>query len=174
MAKPGVKNQKKTVAAKRTGSGATKRVISAKKTVTKNSKAPVSSTASSVVIRFVLKDQKWQNYAYDPKKFWNWIKEGPLELSDWANALHVGQRTLENRLNKGQALEGLEADRAMLIGQLIERGNEVFGDKAKMERWLDRPHMYFGNKKPKEFLDNTPNIGMVFSELDRIEAGSFA
>jgi putative toxin-antitoxin system antitoxin component (TIGR02293 family) len=98
----------------------------------------------------------------------------PFDAADLSKYLHISATTFDARIKRKADFGPLEADRLSLVAQVAARGLEVFGDKGKFERWLDRPHMYFEGQKPRQLLDSTTNIGLVLAELDRIQAGVFA
>lgn len=98
----------------------------------------------------------------------------PFGADDLSNYLHISTGTFEARIKRKADFGPLEADRLGLVAQVAARGMEVFGDKGKFERWLDRPHPYFDGRKPRVLLDSTAHITLVLAELDRIEAGVFA
>lgn len=101
------------------------------------------------------------------------VRKGPLSVRDWSHVLHMELRTLNARISKDMDLAPLEADRVRLVERVMERGDDVFGDKSNFEHWLDRAHPLIAGRKPKDLLNSTDGIGWVMMELGRIEHGIF-
>lgn len=101
------------------------------------------------------------------------LRSGPLDMADWAAVTHVQPRTLSVRLREERDFPPLEQDRILLVDQVMTRGKEVFGDKARFKRWLESPRAPLGDRTPKELLVTNEGIGLVMAELGRIEHGVF-
>lgn len=98
----------------------------------------------------------------------------PLHADDWSRSLGIKSLAFTSRIKRKASFNQLEAERLAMVAQVMDRGLAVFGDAGKLERWLDRPHMYMEKRKPKELLGSTAGIGLILAEFDRIEAGAFA
>jgi putative toxin-antitoxin system antitoxin component (TIGR02293 family) len=57
---------------------------------------------------------------------------------------------------------------------LYKFGVDVFGDKNKLNTWLNIENVSLGGAKPKELLDTSFGIGLIKDELNRIEQGVLA
>ena len=97
----------------------------------------------------------------------------PGGMEDWAYSIHVPAGTLASRIKAGTGFDALESERLMLVDLVMRRGLEVFGNKDKFKRWLDRPHKLLGDHTPKQMLNSMDNIAEVLTELGRIEHGVF-
>ena len=106
-------------------------------------------------------------------KFSTMVKSSRVGLPVWSNALHVSATSLEKRIESKAAFTPLEADRLLMVDQVLDRGMEVFEDAEDLKIWLERKHPLFGNQRPMDLLGSTPGIGLVMMELGRIEHGIF-
>lgn len=57
--------------------------------------------------------------------------------------------------------------------KLFEKGESVFGSKAKFEAWLSEKCGSLGNVTPKSLLSTTDGIKRVDEVLIRIEQGAY-
>ena len=73
-----------------------------------------------------------------------------------------------------KTFDPLSSEKILEILLLSRLGVGVFGNTEKYNSWLETKNMVLGNKKPKEFLDNTFGIGLLKDELTRIEHGILA
>jgi putative toxin-antitoxin system antitoxin component (TIGR02293 family) len=76
--------------------------------------------------------------------------------------------------NEKKTFDPIYSDKILQIAILYRTGNEVFGDKANFDTWLETKNVALGGVKPKELLDNTFGISLVRDELGRIENGVLA
>lgn len=101
------------------------------------------------------------------------IKSTGLSIIGFTQMARMTPRTLQ-RKKPGEKISPESSERAILIGKLYYKGEEVFGRKEKFHRWMDRNISGLGGKKPKELLDTITGIIMVEDELIRIEHGIIA
>jgi len=57
---------------------------------------------------------------------------------------------------------------------LYKRGVHVFGKEENFYSWMGAKSIALGGVRPKDLLDNSFGISMVYDELGRIEHGIFA
>ena len=96
-----------------------------------------------------------------------------ISLTEMAAITHTSDRTLR-RYTPTQKLSQDLSERMIELAKLYTRGEEVFGTLEKFRRWMDTILLPLGNKKPKEFLDTSLGIGMIWNEIGRIEHGILA
>ena len=96
-----------------------------------------------------------------------------LSSQYFAMFTHVGMRTIQ-RKKDNEKISPEASERAVLIGKLFYRGEEVFGNKEKFQSWMNNSIPSFNGKKPKEMLDTITGIYMIEDELIRIEHGIFS
>ncbi len=96
-----------------------------------------------------------------------------LSSQYFASFTHVGMRTIQ-RKKDNEKISPEASERAVLIGKLFYRGEEVFGNKEKFQSWMNGSIPSFDGKKPKEMLDTITGISMIEDELIRIEHGIYS
>lgn len=101
-------------------------------------------------------------------------KDIPFSLSDWANLLHVSDRTLLRYKKDSKPLDSNSSEKILEITMLYKLGVEVFGNKEHFNTWLVTPSLALNNQTPKSLLDSSFGIQLVKTELHRIEHGVFA
>ncbi len=98
----------------------------------------------------------------------------PFTMAEWAEILHISQRTLQRYAKDNHAFASINSERFQQITALCKRGTEVFGDINKFYRWLkSEPYMLEG-KLSIQSLHSYEGISMVLIQLGRIEHGIFA
>jgi len=60
------------------------------------------------------------------------------------------------------------------LKKLYNYGYEVFGDKQKFHKWLERDCMALGGKAPASFLVSEDGIEKVYQILGRIDYGVYS
>jgi putative toxin-antitoxin system antitoxin component (TIGR02293 family) len=101
------------------------------------------------------------------------VKSTGLTLELFALMTHITSRTLQ-RKKPEEKLSPESSERAILIGKLYYKGQEIFGEKEKFQTWMNRENLSLDKKKPKELLDTITGIGLIQDELLRIEYGFVA
>ena len=98
----------------------------------------------------------------------------PFTKAEWADMLHVSERTLQRYARGNNSFAPINAERALQIAKVIKRGKEVFGNPDKFFHWLQRgPYILGGNLSPQS-LNSAEGIERVLTQLGRIEHGLFA
>jgi putative toxin-antitoxin system antitoxin component (TIGR02293 family) len=98
----------------------------------------------------------------------------PFTMAEWAQMLHVSERTLQRYAKNNSSFAPINADRAIQIIKLINKGKEVLGSIDKFYNWLNRnPYMLQGNLSLQS-LTTSDGISNVLTQLNRIEQGLFA
>lgn len=97
-----------------------------------------------------------------------------LTLQDWAEYLHLSERTMQRYKKEGKKFDPIHSERIVVIELLYKKGIEIFGIKDNFYTWMDTVSIALGNVKPKDLLDTSFGISMVYDELGRIEHGIFA
>jgi putative toxin-antitoxin system antitoxin component (TIGR02293 family) len=100
--------------------------------------------------------------------------KAPFTQAEWAAMLHVSERTLQRYAKNNGSFAAINAERAMQLQKVIQRGREVFGSTDKFYNWLKRnPYMLEGDLSLQS-LTSAEGIQMVLTQLGRIEHGLFA
>ncbi|MEO6329286.1 MAG: antitoxin Xre-like helix-turn-helix domain-containing protein [Ginsengibacter sp.] len=93
---------------------------------------------------------------------------------EWADILHISERTLQRYAKENGNFNFSVADRIIQIDKVIKRGTEVFGNLDKFISWLrSTPYMLEG-RLSLQSLASIDGISMVLTQLGRIEHGLFA
>ena len=101
------------------------------------------------------------------------IAKTGISINELPGILHISDRTLR-RYTSSQKLNAELSERVIELAMLYSRGEDVFENLSAFNEWMDSTVMAFGNKKPKEYLDTSLGIQILFEELGRIEHGIFA
>jgi putative toxin-antitoxin system antitoxin component (TIGR02293 family) len=97
-----------------------------------------------------------------------------LGLQEWAEYLHLSERTMQRYKKEGKTFDPIHSEKIIIIEMLYKKGIDVFGIKENFYTWMDTVSVALGNVKPKDLLDTSFGITMVYDELGRIEHGIFA
>lgn len=98
----------------------------------------------------------------------------PLIDKDWANVLDTTLRTLLRYKKDNKIFAPKQTEKIIEIQQLMQYGEEVFGDIDSFHSWLMMENVALGSISPKELLDTSVGLGIVKDELGRIEHGILA
>jgi putative toxin-antitoxin system antitoxin component (TIGR02293 family) len=101
-------------------------------------------------------------------------KQSSFTMNEWSGFLHLSERTMQRYQKGKKTFDSSSSEKIMEILLFIRFGTDVFGSSEKFTLWLETKNVALGNKKPKEFLDNTFGIGLLKDELTRIEHGILA
>ena len=93
---------------------------------------------------------------------------------EWAELLHISERTLQRYSKDNSTFSFSVADRILQIDKVFERGREVFGSYSKFNLWLrDDPYMLEG-RLSLHALASFEGINNLLTQLGRIEHGILA
>ncbi len=97
-----------------------------------------------------------------------------LNMQEWADYLHLSERTIQRYKKEGKAFDPIYSEKIIIIELLYKKGIDVFGIEDNFYTWMDTKSIALGGVKPKDLLDTSFGISMVYDELGRIEHGIFA
>lgn len=95
-----------------------------------------------------------------------------LNLEELSTLLPITKRTLQRR-ETDSLLNSTVSEHTILLAELAESGNEIFGNAVSFNKWLREENTALGTQ-PLHLLDTTIGIQLVSDELGRIEQGVFA
>ncbi|MDB5193214.1 MAG: hypothetical protein JWQ96_2777 [Segetibacter sp.] len=98
----------------------------------------------------------------------------PFTQSDWANILHLSERTLQRYAKDNKSFEGIYVDRILQVENLIDLGLDTFNSANEFYNWLKKPKMVLGNELSFEDLYHTEGIREHFNQLQRIQHGIYS
>jgi putative toxin-antitoxin system antitoxin component (TIGR02293 family) len=97
-----------------------------------------------------------------------------LTLQEWAEYLHLSERTIQRYKKENKTFDPIHTERIVIIELLYKKGIKIFGVEENFYTWMDSNIIALGGVKPKELLDTSFGIAMIYDELGRIEHGIFA
>ena len=100
--------------------------------------------------------------------------KSPFTQGEWAAILHVSERTLQRYAKSNGHFAPINAERALQIAKVINRGKKVFGKAEKFYHWLKRNPFMLGGNLSIGSLYSSEGIERVLTQLGRIEHGLFA
>ncbi|HRZ96885.1 MAG TPA: DUF2384 domain-containing protein [Paludibacter sp.] len=106
--------------------------------------------------------------------FQNIAQTSNFNLRDWSTILHLSERTMQRYKKESLPFEPLQSEKILQVALIFQKGQEVFGNTDKFNKWLDEENQAIGKMKPKELLDNSFGIRMIEDELTKIEYGILA
>jgi putative toxin-antitoxin system antitoxin component (TIGR02293 family) len=95
-------------------------------------------------------------------------------LQEWADYLHISERTIQRYKKEGKVFDPIYSEKIILVELLYKKGVDVFEVEDNFYTWMDTKSIALGGVKPKDMLDTSFGITMVYDELGRIEHGIFA
>lgn len=110
----------------------------------------------------------------DYKLFRKVAENLPFNDKDWALVLDTTKRTLERYKKDNKTFAPKQTETIIEIKQLMQFGEEVFGDPNNFYTWLLMENVALGGAVPKDLLDTSVGLGIVRDELGRIDHGIFA
>lgn len=107
------------------------------------------------------------------KVYFEIVKSTGISIGAFTQATHLTVRTLQ-RKKPDEFVSPEASERAILIGKLYFKGEQVFGDREKFKTWMNSPNNLLNGKIPNNLLDTITGITIVTDELLRIEYGIVA
>jgi putative toxin-antitoxin system antitoxin component (TIGR02293 family) len=97
----------------------------------------------------------------------------PFTQKEWANILHLSERTLQRYAKDNSSFEGIYVDRILQLEQLIELGLETFVNAEAFNNWLHREKKVLGHTLNFESLYSTQGIQDVIDQIGRNQYGVY-
>lgn len=92
----------------------------------------------------------------------------PFTQKEWANILHLSDRTLQRYAINNTAFEGIYVDRILHIQQLLELGLKTFVSADALYKWLKKDKNVMGQLINFQSLYTTQGIQETISQVGRI------
>ncbi|SDE22651.1 putative toxin-antitoxin system antitoxin component, TIGR02293 family [Dyadobacter soli] len=92
---------------------------------------------------------------------------------EWAEILHISDRTLHRYLKEDKPFEGLYAEHLYQLENMAALGLEVFGDLRAFEKWLRTPREVLGETQDFSTLRSFWGVKLICNELGRMEHGVY-
>ena len=107
-------------------------------------------------------------------EFLSFFRQEPFTDTEWANYLGISARTLDRYRTGQKSFPAKQSERILEIKKLLNFGTLVFEDQANFMDWMSTGNIPLGGTLPKELLDTTMGINMVYDQLGRIQHGILA
>lgn len=108
------------------------------------------------------------------KSFENAQSLMPFSSQEWAEMLHISNRSLVRLKSDEKRLSRTQSEKLIEVTLLFDYGVDVFGSTEKFTQWLSRTNIALGGIVPKSLLDTNQGIKAVETALSRIEHGVLA
>ncbi len=96
--------------------------------------------------------------------------KAPFTIGEWADILHISERTLHRYAKDNSEFNGMQVERILHIEKLIKMGNELFG-KEGFKNWLGFKPFSLQTHKPIEQLTSYQGIQDIIDLLGRMQHG---
>jgi putative toxin-antitoxin system antitoxin component (TIGR02293 family) len=111
---------------------------------------------------------------YSYKKLKKIADSVPFTQAEWANMLHLSERTLQRYAKNNTAFEGIYTDRILLLQEMIDLGLETFANADAFYSWLKKEKFVMGQKLNFESLYSDRGIQELIDQLSRIQHGVYS
>lgn len=98
----------------------------------------------------------------------------PFTQAEWANMLHLSERTLQRYAKNNSSFEGIYTDRILLLQEMIDLGLETFTDPGAFYQWLKKDKPVMGQRLNFESLFTERGIQEIIDQINRIQQGVYA
>lgn len=98
----------------------------------------------------------------------------PFTQAEWANMLHLSERTLQRYAKNNSTFEGIYTDRIVLLQEMIAIGLETFTDADAFYHWLKKDKPVMGQLLNFGSLYSDRGIQEVINQLGRIQYGVYS
>ena len=102
------------------------------------------------------------------------IKKYSFTLQNWADFLHISNKTLSRYQKESKTFDALQSERILQIEILYSKGEVVFGERENFTKWLETNNLALGDILPLDLLKTSFGIQLLIDELTRIEHGVLA
>ncbi len=89
-------------------------------------------------------------------------------ISGWLN---INVKTLRNYRNPENRIRDNIKEQILLLISLYRHGNDVFGDEARFNKWLNTDNFFFDGAPPVSMLNTISGIRFVDNRLSGMEHG---
>jgi putative toxin-antitoxin system antitoxin component (TIGR02293 family) len=108
------------------------------------------------------------------KKFEKIEAKIPFTQKEWANILHLSERTLQRYAKENKSFEGLYVDRILHIEQLVDKGLDTFHSPQALYEWLKKDKKVMGQVLNFDSLYSTQGIQDTIDQIGRIQYGVYS
>ena len=98
----------------------------------------------------------------------------PFTQAEWADILHISERTLQRYAKNNGIFAPINAERASMLEKLLREGKQTFGTYELFYQWLKRGQESLDGPLSLQSLTSFEGIQKVQTTLLRIQQGLFA
>lgn len=110
---------------------------------------------------------------YKIGSFSNLNKILPLSQIEWADILHISDRTLQRYIKENKPFEGLYAEHLYQLESMANTALSVFGNPEKIKAWLIEPKQILGKTLDFSALRSFWGVRLLSNELGRMVHGVY-
>jgi hypothetical protein len=107
------------------------------------------------------------------KKFQRIAAKVPFTQKEWADILHLSERTLQRYAKANSSFEGIYVDRILQIEEMINAGLKAFPDSKAFYDWLKKEKHILGETLNFKSLQSAGGITSITNEIGRIIYGVY-
>jgi uncharacterized protein (DUF2384 family) len=111
---------------------------------------------------------------YTYRKLKKIIDQVPFTQTEWANMLHLSERTLQRYAKNNSSFEGIYTDRILVLQEMITLGLNTFSSAGAFYSWLKKDKPVMGQVLNFESLYSERGIQGIIDQLLRIQHGVYA
>lgn len=100
--------------------------------------------------------------------------EMPFTLAQWAEILHLSERTLHRMKAEEKPFAPVQTEKIFSLRRIHELGLQVFGTNAAFSEWLKTPILALELQAPVAVLDLHFGVEKVHNILGRIAYGIYS
>ena len=100
--------------------------------------------------------------------------KAPFTQAEWADILHISERTLQRYAKNNGICAPINAERASMLEKLLREGKQTFGSYELFYQWLKRGQESLDGSLSIQSLTSFEGIQKVQTTLFRIQQGLFA
>jgi uncharacterized protein (DUF2384 family) len=100
--------------------------------------------------------------------------KAPFTQAEWADILHISERTLQRYAKNNGIFAPINAERASMLEKLLREGKQTFGTYELFYQWLKRGQESLDGSLSLQSLTSFEGIQKVQTTLLRIQQGLFA
>jgi putative toxin-antitoxin system antitoxin component (TIGR02293 family) len=93
--------------------------------------------------------------------------------AEWANILHISDRTLQRYIKENKPFEGLYAEHLLQLDNMANLSLEIFSKPEKVKNWLTTSKQVLNNTLDFSSLKSFWGVKLISNELGRIAHGVY-
>lgn len=96
--------------------------------------------------------------------------KAPFTVGEWAEILHISERTLHRYAKDNSEFNGMQVERILHIEKMIDMGKKLFGIEG-FKNWLNYKPFSLNGLRPIDMLTSYQGIQDVIDLLGRMQHG---